>query len=301
MSFANAVAESHSAITVVSAFASGKGVAIGIDIPCRVKAELRNVENSTSRVIVTGGMKDPHGLVEKAVEKSLRSLRVALPDDKSLFLTINSKIPTAVGLKSSSAVSVAVVRAIFELFSPEGLKTEEMQRVLRISCQASIESGASLTGAYDDAAAGLLGGLVFSDNLRFKLLGHTPIKPSIGSIVKILVPLNKEKLTSSLNMNSYRAFRQRAEEAIDFARRGIVVQAMLLNSIIHASIHHYSMRPIVSAISEGACASGISGKGPAVTAICSSNKAANKVERLWIAENPGCKVITAHITAPVRI
>ena len=87
-------------------------------------------------------------------------------------------------------------------------------------------------------------------------------------------------------------------EAFKFALDGVLAQAMLLNSIIHSLVHRYSMRPVVSALSEGATASGISGKGPAVAAIFRSSKIANRVARRWLEENQDCKVITSSIAQP---
>jgi len=292
------VAESHSAITVVSAFASGKGVTIGIDLPCKVTAELKSRGKNLPQVEINGKVQDPHRLIETSVERSMEYLGVVIPRNTSLFLTVDSLIPVAVGLKSSSAVSVAVTKSVIELFSDGDAKARRIQEILRISCEASIQSGASLTGAFDDAAAGLLGGLVFADNLKFKLLRHEAVNGELGSIVKLLVPIKRKKLTSTLDLNSYHTFKDRAVEAIAFARKGIIVQAMLLNSIIHSIIHHYSMQPIVSSIMEGASASGVTGKGPAIAAICSNNKISGRVERRWREESPDSNVITTTVTSP---
>src|SRR5579872_3723628 len=185
--------ESCSAITVVSGFATGRGVTIGINLPCRVTAELMPRGGYSSEVRVDSAVRDPHSLVETCVLNSLRTLHVALKRDELVQITVNSEIPAVAGLKSSSALSVAVVKAIYDLFSSG--YANNSQKILRLSCESSIESGASLTGAFDDAAAGLLGGLVFSDNLRFKLLSHRSLNPKAGSLVKLLVP-SQEKLTS---------------------------------------------------------------------------------------------------------
>jgi shikimate kinase len=293
-----ATAESCSAITVVSAFASGKGVTVGIDLPCKVSATLRKRGKGDTGIKVSSGVPDPHNLINACVEKSVEFFGILVPKEQTLFLKVDSSIPAAVGLKSSSAVSVSVTRALFTLFNHSDSSPATIQKILRLSCEASIQSGASLTGAYDDAAAGLLGGLVFSDNLKFKLLRHEALDDSLGSIVKILLPRRK-KLTSSLDLSTYHSFRDRSSEALEFAEKGVLVQAMFLNSIIHSVIHHYSLQPIVSSIVEGASASGITGKGPAVAAICPNNKTASKIENRWLEDFSDSKVITAAVTAPI--
>ena len=288
-------ATSYAAITVVSAFSTGRGVTIGIDIPCKVGVELKNCTDFPSKILVRGKIADPHHLIATSAENALRHLGLPLPRDKSLFVSVDSKIPTAVGLKSSSAVSSAVVKAVFDFFTFNGYSSQD---VLRESCKASIQSGASLTGAFDDAAAGLLGGLVFSDNRKFKLLRHQTLDRKFGKLVKILVPKKKKKLTSDLSLSMYTDYDQRVREAIRFAEDGVLAQAMLLNSIIHSVVHRYSLQPLVSSILEGATASGISGKGPAVAAICPNGKVSERVERRWIDENLNCKVLNAFVTRP---
>ena len=288
-----AVAESRSAITVVSAFATGKGVTIGIDLPCRVTAEIIPRAEYYSKILVKSAVQDPHRLIERCVDNSLKALRVEANSDELILISVDSEIPSAAGLKSSSALSVAVVKAIFGLFSRSTVKSSE--EILRISCRSSIQSGASLTGAFDDAAAGLLGGLVFSDNTKFRLLRHQSLNTEFGSRVKLFVP-SYQKLTSSLKLSEYHEYKKLAQDALRFARKGIIVQAMLINSMIHSLIHRYSMQPIVSSIDEGASASGVSGKGPAVAAICPNSKIAARVEKRWKAENPNCRIVTAVIT-----
>jgi shikimate kinase len=293
------VSVTNSAITVVSAFASGKGAAIGIGIPCEVIAELKERKNGdkSSDLKIVGTISDPHKLVHMSAIDSIDYLRVSIPKSHQLVISIDSKIPVAVGLKSSSAVSVAVVKAIFGLYS-ENQEADRSQEILRLSCKASIRSGASLTGAFDDAAAGFLGGLVFSDNIKFKLLGQENVKKDIGSIVKILVPEREKKLTSSLDLSAYQEYKKMSLEAFRFAVDGVLAQGMLLNSIIHSLVHHYSLRPVVSSISEGATAAGISGKGPAVAAICRNSKTSDRVARRWLEENENCKVITSSVIQP---
>jgi shikimate kinase len=289
-----AVALSHSAITVVSAFASGNGVTVGIDLECKVTAELVPRSNGGPRIDDLSVVPDPHKLVETCAYETLRSLHAKIPPDETLCITVDSQIPPAIGLKSSSAVSVATVKAVADLFSRNS-KTVKDQDILKISCLASIASGASLTGAFDDAAAGFLGGLVFSNNLKFRLLEHQDPDPDLGSIVKIRLP-NRQKQTSTLKLPEYHRYSRQAEEAIDFAKKGIIVQAMLLNSIIHSLIHKYSLQPIATAISEGASASGISGKGPAIAAICPNRKIGSRVEKMWLEDDPYQRVISTTIT-----
>ena len=300
MEHSRAIGQSRSAITVVSAFSTGRGVAIGIDLSCKVTAELGPRREGIPMVSIYGGDSDPHGLLKTCANNSLAFLGKPFSRNQGLTLRVESSIPAAVGLKSSSAVSVATTKAIFSLFGQEDSDLTTAQKILRLSCQSSIQSGASLTGAFDDAAAGLLGGLVFSDNLRFRLLKHETLDPKWGTNVRILLLPKRMKLTSSLVLSMYHKFKDRAFEAIGYATKGVLVEAMFLNSIIHSVIHSYSLEPIVSSIEEGASTSGITGKGPAVAAISRTRKTAERIEERWLRDYPGSKVITADITQRIR-
>ncbi|MDA4129924.1 MAG: shikimate kinase [Thaumarchaeota archaeon] len=292
------VGSTHSAVSVVSALTTGKGATIGINIPCSVSVTLTTgKKNLHSQIQVTNGFADPHHLIETCVNYSLKSAGRKLSDSEGVFVKIDSQIPVAQGLKSSSAISVAVVAAMMKMLG----QVMQPLEILKISCKASIASGASLTGAFDDAAACLLGGMVLSDNLKFRLLEHVRISPDIGSHAAILVPAQGTKFTSSIDRNVYRKFRKESEEAFRFAASGETAQAMLLNSIIQCVALSYSIRPVLSALSEGASASGISGKGPAVSALCRSSKIANRVAQRWIEENPARKVISAKTVQPKEI
>ncbi|MDA4111079.1 MAG: shikimate kinase [Thaumarchaeota archaeon] len=297
--YAKSMGFAHSAISVVNALASGKGVTIGIDIPCKVSAEFisQKIGDNFSKIKIIGISSDPHELVNRSASYSLKSVGAKLSHSEGIRLKIDSLVPVAVGLKSSSAVSAAVVSAVLGLFT----KDTETNKILRISSIASKDSGASLTGAFDDAGACFLGGMVFADNLKFKLLKHQRVPNDLGEIVKLLIPLRKRKLTSSIDRSIYVKQKDESMEAFRYALDGVVAQAMLLNSIIQCLVLRYSLRPVVSALHEGASASGISGKGPAVAALCRSSKIASRVSSRWVEENPNCKVISSRIVQPTVV
>lgn len=268
-------ASANSAVSIVNAIPAGKGAAIAIDLNCRVKASF--VKGNSREPKIFGGEADPHRLVARSIEYAIRSLKTRLPNATHLEIHIDSNIPTAVGLKSSSAVSVAITKAIYALF-----RFEDPTSILRSSCRASKDSGASLTGAYDDASASLLGGLVFTDNSKYKLIRHSKVPRKLGSKVAILVP-KKKVLTSSIRSKDYMRYRTQSLEAFRCALKGDIVSAMLLNSIILCAALGYSMEPVSLALSEGANAAGITGKGPAVAAFCDDTATVNKIRKKWSA------------------
>ena len=138
------------------------------------------------------------------------------PKGYSLSLRIESEIPVAVGLKSSSAVSNAIVKSIFSLFN----ERNNPKAILDASCSASKHCGASLTGAYDDASASLLGGFVLTNNREFKILKHERIPSELGSIVLVRVPGTGKRFTSSIDTHVYSRFKKESREALSTREEG---------------------------------------------------------------------------------
>ena len=285
--------ETHSAISVVNALATGKGSTIGVEIPCRVEASF--VESKEPRVEIKSSIPDPHKLIETSVNYALSEIKASIPRGCSIKIAIDSSIPPAVGLKSSSAVSVAVVKAIFKLFNVR----RDPKSILDVSCRASKDSKASITGAYDDASAALLGGLLCTDNTNFEIVKHTTLPRALGSLVEILVPMQK-RYTSSIDKSAYSLQRGESQRAFQYALKAEIAQAMFLNSVVQCAALGYSLEPVIIALMAGASASGITGKGPAVAAICSNSTVQKKVRKKWSEHYPDCTIISTRVLQPAK-
>lgn len=288
-------ATSHSAISVVNALATGLGATIGVDIDCKARASFQKKTNSREKTVrVSSNFEDRHELIETCAKFALRHLGQSVPSGNSINITIDSKIPPAVGLKSSSAVSTATVKAILGIFGGG----RDSKIILDLSCKASKASGASLTGAYDDATACFLGGLALTNNSRFEIVKRSRVPKELGSFVLILLPTGKRRLTSSIDRSVYSRFKKESTDAFQYALKGNVPQAMLLNSIVQCVALHYSFEPISSALLEGASASGITGKGPAVAVLCSSSRTAERIKKAWLENAPQSRIIETRVLQP---
>src|SRR5207253_2027809 len=171
----------------------------------------------------------------------------------------SSNIPTAVGLKSSSAAANAVALA-----TASALDREPNDDVLvEIGVEASLECGVSLTGAYDDSFASWHGGAVLTDNDRRKVEKVLKVPEDIRII--ILVP-PRQTLTGSLDRRRFVPIKRISELAYDEARNGHVWDALTLSGLAFSAVLGEDPRPAISAIEAGALGAGLSGKGPAVVA-----------------------------------
>ena len=173
----------------------------------------------------------------------------------SLRITIDSQIPQRSGLKSSSAVSVALISAIAKKFK---IKVD----VPKLSSYLSIKAGISVTGAFDDSTAAYYGGVTFTNNKRRKLLKIT--NPPEDLVLLILPRSNRP----AVNLSVLRKHKLMFAEIFRLALLGDIVTAMKLNGIAVAEILGYSKAPIEKALKKGALAAGISGNGPSVFALC---------------------------------
>jgi shikimate kinase len=252
-----AQAVAHGAATILNAFATGKGAAMGIDLWTRAKVSLVDGAGETSGFVTS----DPRGsskLSITVVEKVLQ--HYGCEGKFHGEVVTSSNIPTAVGLKSSSAAANAVALA-----TASAVDQEPNDDVLvEIGIEASLECGVSLTGAYDDSFASWYGGAVLTNNDQRKVEKMLKVPEDIRII--ILVP-PRQTLTGSLDRRRFAPIKRISELAYFEATNGRVWDALTLNGLAFSAILGEDPRPALYAIEAGALGAGLSGKGPAVVAV----------------------------------
>jgi shikimate kinase len=290
--------ETNSAISIVNAIGTGYGGAIGIDLSCTALAAF---ESKKETLTVKTNVRDVHKLVPHCFEYVKKTLGVNAPPGMGVTVEIDSAIPVAVGLKSSSAVSTSVVGAFSKLFLSEK-HLPHPKTLLEISCRASRSSGASITGALDDACACLAGGMVLTDNTNFHILRHSAVPRELGRLVLVSFPPRRKVYTSSTRKRSLRQFRESSMEAFQLAKKlEYVAGAMMLNSLVQCSTLGYSFEPILLALREGATCAGVTGKGPALAAMCHSTKISNRIRKAWKETSPSWMIIDTRIVQPKEL
>ncbi|MBU7032086.1 MAG: shikimate kinase [Theionarchaea archaeon] len=249
----------YGAITIVSALATGKGCALGVDLP--VTAEVRLEEGKFRK-------KD---FVDLCVAEVFSHYSV----EYMPRVTIASAIPPSRGLKSSSAVANAVIMATAYALG-ERLESEE---ILRMNVAASRKAGVSITGALDDAAASLFGGLVFTDNREDILLKREPFPPDY--ICVLFIPKEECPTRSFLpRLEFIRKFSQIMDFVYSLADQGNIFEAMTLNGLVYSPLLGFSTDLMLMAMAAGADASSLSGTGSAVAALV-SNRHVDEVILAW--------------------
>jgi shikimate kinase len=252
---------SHGAISILNAFPTGKGGALGIDLWTRAKINLREGPGEISEFISSDPQESTR-LTVTVVQKTLEHYGY----ERKLHgeVITSSNIPAAVGLKSSSAAANAV--ALATAFALDEQPDDDA--LVEIAVEASIESGVSLTGAYDDSFASYHGGAVLTDNDRRRV--EKILKVPRDFKILILVPPRKIR-TGQLDRTRFAPIRRISELAYGEASNGHIWDALTLNGLALSSVLGEDPRPALSAIEAGALGAGLSGKGPAVAAIVDEN------------------------------
>ncbi len=248
------VGEAHGAVSIINAISTGFGGALGVDFYTRAYVE---VDEGGETVLVNRDVIGDDSLVKEVV-RAVSELVGA--KGLGFRVTTQSDIPVAVGLKSSSSAAVAVGLAVLDALG----ERVDADVFLATVAEASQRSGVSITGAIDDAAACMLGGVVLTDNYGRKILRHEPVDQDLA--VVILIPAEKT-YTKGFRREVLTPIRDLVMEAFRIAERREYWRAMTINGLLHAAALNLPTQPIIDALSAGALGAGVSGTGPAIAAI----------------------------------
>lgn len=272
----------HGAVTVVNAIPAGRGAAIGIDL--WTEAEVQLEERSGPVALVAEGADD--------VDPSLAEACIALVAEHadvrlSGSVTTRSEIPIARGMKSSSVAANAIVLAAIDALGDEA----DVATILDLSVQAARRAGVTVTGALDDAAASLLGGLVVTDNRADEVVHREPLNTE--EPVLLLVPRQRAYTAETGDLGDLRPVSERCMRLVeDDAWR----EALTLNGLGVAAALGQGLEPTYRALTAGAHAAGTTGTGPAVAALCEEERT-TAIRHAWEpATARGASILTATTT-----
>lgn len=258
---------SHGAATIVNAIANGRGAAFGLDLCTKATVDLREGEG----VDVT-----MDGLVDESTELVERCVKAVLDRFEAHYhakVTTSSNIPVSKGLKSSSAAANAVILATLDALG-EDLPVLD---AVRLGTRAAVEAGVSVTGAFDDACACALGGLVLTDNRSEEVLHRRPMPDYIRALVH--VP-DFQVRKRSLPRERIAGFKGLVDLAFQEAWEGDLYRAMTLNGLCYSAALGLDQEVAVKALANGAMAAGLSGTGPATVILVVEDKVAELVRSM---------------------
>lgn len=255
--------------TIINAIATGEGGAFAIDL--RVKSTVSLTEDRLEISGKVGDTGEDPELIEICVKKVLE--RMGVRDRYGAQIETDSELPIAVGLSSSSAAANATVLATYAALKQE-IKPGE---TIGIGIESAFEAGATVTGAFDDAAASYLGGGVVTDNENRRILKKIDMDPELR--VLIYLPPGRS-YTAEVDVERIRFLRNLVEVAKENALDGNIFGAQTVNGLIYSSVLGYDPQPALDALSAGAMGAGLSGTGPAIVAVSKKEKV-EKIINVW--------------------
>jgi len=268
-------AYAYGAGTIINAISTWKGAAFCIDLKTEAEVVLTNDKKITGYIEEGADTK----LIERCVELTL----LRFGSKSGAKVSTKSQIPIASGLKSSSAAANATVLATLDAL---GEKLEPIEAI-KIGVQAALDANVSITGAFDDACASMLGGFVITDNKNKELIK----REERASEVLILAPL-KKVFSSGTNVMRSRLIGKWVEMAYREAVAGNYEKAMTLNGFLYCAALGFSTEPMMAALELGIEGVSLSGTGPAYTAL-GSPELLDKLETVWV--RSGAKVIRTKV------
>ena len=245
------VSKVFGAVSIVNAIATGKGSTLGID----TFVEITLTKKEGKGIHITSENKSISSrLINKLIENMIPK---KILDNTKLELDFKSNIPTGYGLKSSSAISSAVVLSCAKAFG----KTMSDDEILKLGAKTSIQTKISITGAYDDACACHFGGFNVTDNSKMRLL-HREIAPKDLQAI-IFLPKSRKRG----NLKKLKEFKDAFEKSWQLAKNSDYWNAAILNGIATSSILNSEPNLIMKLMEKGALCATISGNGPSIMAI----------------------------------
>ena len=280
--------------TIINAIASWKGSAFATEL--KTYAEVCLNLPFSSKIIQGSVFESPKTdttLIEYCVEAVFEHFDYM----GTASVLTKSAVPTASGLKSSSAAANAVILATLDALG----ETMDPTAIVKLGVAAAKKAGVTITGAYDDACASFFGGVVLTDNQSLSLLK----REEFDYDVLILNP-NTKSFSSQTNVSRSILMKDLVDIAFKAAMDGDYKKAMKLNGILYCSALGFNPEPAIACMEIGQyfnIAAGLSGTGPSFAALFPRRQTLTEPDQLildnvkktiqtgWLSQFPNARII----------
>jgi shikimate kinase len=246
-------ASAPAAGTVLNALATHRGAAFAIDAETTATVERRE-EGFTGAV--AGAPDADTRLIERCVALVFERAGA----DGGAHVRTESEVPMAAGLKSSSAAANAAVLAAMDALDRE-VDDEGREDAARLGVRAARETGVTVTGAYDDASASMLGGLTVTDNDADEVLR----RDAVDWEALVWTP-DERAYSADADVSRCERIAPMATLAFDLAMDGAYGRAMTVNGLAYCAALGFPSEPLVEAMPHVEGVS-LSGTGPSYVAV----------------------------------
>lgn len=277
----------HGACSLLHAAAFGYGASLGLTLPIAVRVLDRPKKKKPN---------DESKLLDFILEVWTEANH-PLPTDNvgDIHWSVASKIPVSQGLKSSSALCVAAFRALANSTSIS-LNDEE---VVRLTVQAHLKSGISLTGSVDDAWACATSGWKLVDSQADikdgVLMDQSDLNPDEWIILLLLRGPRKTRP----KIEDFQASQQPFEQALNALQTNNPWVSLTWNGRgVAAATRDVEGRKMANdAFVNGARASGLTGSGSAIVVIIpkANEVMKNRLEQWYTQKYPDIQILESSI------
>ena len=228
----------NSGISVVSGFVNGKGAAVSLDLGMVIS--IRESESANN---------------DKNVDMILDNLKARYGGNRDLSVKVLRRLPSSQGLKSSSAI-VGGIMLGYAALNQIDLTDEE---ILRDGSELSRELKMSATGATDDLASSVLGGLCITDNYRGKLIKRQIVEEK----PVIILTTNRKRESFKFGNNDFSFLRKAYDEMWERVNRlnyeyTAIVNGNYMGTLSGSSLDYEKLQYLNFSYA------GVNGKGPSV-------------------------------------
>ncbi len=259
-------ARAPAAGTILNALATGTGSAFAID---EYTTATVSIDNSGS---VEGSIAGEPDADTALIERCVTGVVERVGDGQGGTVRTESAVPMASGLKSSSAAANATVLATLDALDARDAVSREA--AARVGVEAARDVGVTVTGAFDDASASMLGGVTVTDNTTDELLA----REAVDWNVLVWTPPGRS-FSADADVDRCRRVAPVADLVADLALDGAYTRAMTVNGLAFCAALGFSADPLVEAMDRAAGVS-LSGTGPSFTAV-GDREALEAVRDLW--------------------
>ena len=257
-------ARAPAAGTVLNALATGYGSAFAIDEYTTAEVQLDDSGE------VTGEIAEAPEADTTLVETCVRMVVDRFGDGEGGHVRTESDVPMAGGLKSSSAAANAAVLATADALGADPDRTE----ACRLGVRAARDAGVTVTGAFDDASASMLGGATVTNNDGDELLS----RDSVEWDVLVWTP-EERAYSADADVEACANVAPMAELVAELALEGRYAEAMTVNGLAFSAALGFPADPAVEAMPHAAGVS-LSGTGPSVVAVADRDADGDPLERV---------------------
>lgn len=250
--------------TVLNALATGIGSAFAID------SEITATVQLTPEGSVTGEIAGAPDADTRLIERCVELVVERFGDDQGGTVQTKGEIPMAAGLKSSSAAANATVLATLDALDASYPRED----AARLGVEAARKVGVTVTGAFDDASASMLGGLTITDNTRDELIDHE----TVDWDVLVWTP-NERAFSTDADVERCETIAPMADLVADLAMAGDYGRAMTVNGLAYCAALEFPTEPLVAAMTDTDGVT-LSGTGPSFIAV-GDRSALEGVQERW--------------------